>query len=138
MKHRKDDSTIFMKTLLNEIPFNFDTITTRMGSRVEERRGTAWVADAGVGSLAYSGKLMPPHPLPSIASKTMAAASGRMHAGIFQCHGGSNVNALMNNWKSVFKKWEGALIVPCAIIIQIRNRHVNSILIRSTGPSGKE
>jgi len=60
-----------MKSLLNDIPFNLDTITTRTGSRVEERRGTAWVAEDGIGALAYSGKLMNPHPLPDIVARAM-------------------------------------------------------------------
>jgi hypothetical protein len=60
-----------MASLLNDIPFKIDTITTRDGSKVEERRGTAWIADEGIGALAYSGKLMNPHPLPSIVSKAM-------------------------------------------------------------------
>ena len=60
-----------MKSLLSDIPFNFDTITTRTGAKVEERRGTAWVAAEGIGALAYSGKLMTPHALPSIVSDAM-------------------------------------------------------------------
>ena len=64
-----EESTL--KSLLSEIPFNVDTITTRTGSKVEERRGTAWVADEGIGSLAYSGKLMASHVLPPIVSEAM-------------------------------------------------------------------
>mmetsp|Transcript_14783 Transcript_14783/g.27820 ORF Transcript_14783/g.27820 Transcript_14783/m.27820 type:complete len:534 (-) Transcript_14783:27-1628(-) len=60
-----------VKVLLNEMPFHFDTITTKDGSKVEERRGTAWVAEQGIGSLAYSGKLMTPHPLPEIVKRVM-------------------------------------------------------------------
>eukprot|EP01082_Thalassiosira_pseudonana_P010640 g9514.t1 g9514 contig37:120461-120895(+) len=46
--------------LLLDIPFNFDTLTTRTGNEVIERRGTAWLAESGIGALAYSGKLMRP------------------------------------------------------------------------------
>lgn len=60
-----------VKTLLNEIPFQFDTITTKSGSKVEERRGTAWLAEKGIGSLAYSGKLMTPRPIPEIVKRVM-------------------------------------------------------------------
>ncbi|KAL7489358.1 hypothetical protein ACHAW6_014950 [Cyclotella cf. meneghiniana] len=50
--------------LLESIPFNFDTLTTRTGNKVVERRGTAWLADEGIGALAYSGKLMRPAMVP--------------------------------------------------------------------------
>lgn len=66
-----NDMNNAMKSLLNDIPFNLDTITTRTGTRVEERRGTAWVAEDGIGALAYSGKLMNPHPLPAIVARAM-------------------------------------------------------------------
>jgi len=49
------------RRLQEEIPFHFDTIVTRTGATVTERRGTAWIAEDGIGALAYSGKLMPPH-----------------------------------------------------------------------------
>lgn len=62
--------------LLQSIPFQFDTITTRTGDAIQERRQTAWVTEQSIpnkqiGALAYSGKLMPPHPLPSIVRKAM-------------------------------------------------------------------
>lgn len=61
-----DDSDI-MRSLLNDIPFQFDVITTRTGSKVQERRGTSWVvSNDSIGSLAYSGKLMQPHLVPSV------------------------------------------------------------------------
>lgn len=61
-----------MDRLQREIPFLFDTITTRTGASVTERRGTAWVTEPGIGALAYSGKLMPPtSPLPPIVQSTM-------------------------------------------------------------------
>ena len=49
-----------LPSLLESIPFNFDTLTTRNGESVIERRGTAWLAEEGIGALAYSGKLMRP------------------------------------------------------------------------------
>ena len=67
------DQSQLVSTLRDAIPFNFDTIVTRTGSEVIERRGTAWVADEGVGALAYSGKLMKPSALPDIVSSAMRA-----------------------------------------------------------------
>lgn len=67
------DQPQLVSSLRDAIPFNFDTITTRTGSEVIERRGTAWVADEGIGALAYSGKLMKPQPLPSIVASAMRA-----------------------------------------------------------------
>jgi len=60
-------------TLRSEIPFNFDTIVTRTGSTVTERRATTWLADSDIGALAYSGKLMTPNPIPSVVGATMRA-----------------------------------------------------------------
>lgn len=60
-----------LSKLHSEIPFSFDTITTRTGTAVMERRGTAWVAEEGIGALAYSGKLMNPHPLPTVVQSVM-------------------------------------------------------------------
>ena len=59
--------------MLESIPFKFDTLTTRTGDSVVERRGTAWLAEEeeGIGALAYSGKLMPPQPVPDNVSKVM-------------------------------------------------------------------
>lgn len=54
-----------VSTLCREIPFQRDVIVTRSGAKVSERRGTAWLAAEGIGALAYSGKLMPPRPIPS-------------------------------------------------------------------------
>ena len=45
-----------------EIPFAQQQLLTADGQRVRERRHTAWLAEAGIGALAYSGKLMPPTP----------------------------------------------------------------------------
>lgn len=60
-----------ISSLQQDIPFQFDTIVTRTGSSVRERRGTAWVAQEGIGALAYSGKLMAPHPLPASVESIM-------------------------------------------------------------------
>ena len=46
------------------LPLAAERIATKGGALVLERRHTAWVAEAGVGALAYSGKLMAPKPLP--------------------------------------------------------------------------
>eukprot|EP00571_Detonula_confervacea_P016050 CAMPEP_0172307882 /NCGR_PEP_ID=MMETSP1058-20130122/8645_1 /TAXON_ID=83371 /ORGANISM="Detonula confervacea, Strain CCMP 353" /LENGTH=630 /DNA_ID=CAMNT_0013020179 /DNA_START=107 /DNA_END=1999 /DNA_ORIENTATION=+ len=60
-----------MPTLLQSIPFNFDTLTTRTGDSVIERRGTAWLAEEGIGALAYSGKLMRPAEVPEAVREAM-------------------------------------------------------------------
>ncbi|CAB9527955.1 expressed unknown protein [Seminavis robusta] len=66
------DNQYDMINLLQEsIPFQFDTIVTRTGNSVTERRGTAWVAEEGIGALAYSGKLMPPSPVPPLVRDFM-------------------------------------------------------------------
>ena len=57
--------------LIESIPFRSDTITTRMGSVVTERRATAWVAESGIGALAYSGKLMTPQNIPPAVTSVM-------------------------------------------------------------------
>ena len=65
------DQIDIMSSLQESIPFQFDTIVTRQGSNVLERRGTAWVAEEGIGALAYSGKLMPPSPLAPLVRNIM-------------------------------------------------------------------
>ena len=57
--------------LKQEIPFHHDVIVTRTGARVQERRATAWIAEEGIGALAYSGKLMIPEPVPPVVSRLM-------------------------------------------------------------------
>ena len=73
--------------LLQEIPFSRDTIVTRHGTSVTERRGTAWVAAPGIGALAYSGKLMIPQPIPTILQSVMRKAEQRLGLadGFFDC-----------------------------------------------------
>ena len=56
---------------IRSIPFNFDTLTTRTGDSVIERRGTSWLAEEGIGALAYSGKLMRPMNIPTSVRETM-------------------------------------------------------------------
>ncbi|GAX28311.1 hypothetical protein FisN_27Hh034 [Fistulifera solaris] len=71
-----------------DIPFQFDTIITRTGANVQERRGTAWVAEEGIGALAYSGKLMAPHPLPTSVTNVMRQvehAMFRTESPFFDC-----------------------------------------------------
>jgi alkylated DNA repair dioxygenase AlkB len=46
--------------LRSSIPFEQSTLLTADGHRVRERRHTAWLAEDGIGALAYSGKLMKP------------------------------------------------------------------------------
>jgi hypothetical protein len=72
------DNVVPIHEFLHEIPFRFDTITTRTGSVVVERRGTAWLAASGIGALAYSGKLMAPKPIPSIVADTMRHVEATM------------------------------------------------------------
>eukprot|EP00986_Skeletonema_menzelii_P014853 scaffold10454_cov135-Skeletonema_menzelii.AAC.1 len=60
-----------LSDFIKSIPFNFDTLTTRTGDSVIERRGTAWLAEEGIGALAYSGKLMRPKSIPTAVRETM-------------------------------------------------------------------
>ena len=73
-------------SLLNEIPFRFDEITTRTGSSVQERRGTAWVTSDEIGALAYSGKLMLPSPMPSMVAKAMRYVEHALFVEDEQCN----------------------------------------------------
>ena len=65
------DQAEVVSNLREHIPFNFDSIVTRSGTTVIERRGTAWVAEEGIGALAYSGKLMRPRSLPDVVRLAM-------------------------------------------------------------------
>jgi hypothetical protein len=60
-----------VQKLIQEIPFQFDTIVTRNGASVRERRGTAWIAEPDIGALAYSGKLMSPKPISPLVRQVM-------------------------------------------------------------------
>ena len=60
-----------VQNMLESIPFNFDILTTRTGNSVVERRGTAWLAEEGIGALAYSGKLMKPQHVPDNVKDAM-------------------------------------------------------------------
>ena len=56
-----------VESLRLEVPFKVEQLVTRDGARVDERRETCWMADEGVGGLAYSGKVMRPTPFtPSV------------------------------------------------------------------------
>ncbi|EKX50518.1 hypothetical protein GUITHDRAFT_103750 [Guillardia theta CCMP2712] len=48
--------------LRKEIPFKAEKLLTRDGRQVLERRETCWMAEEGIGGLAYSGKIMSPTP----------------------------------------------------------------------------
>jgi hypothetical protein len=60
-----------LQQLQDVIPFQIDTIVTRTGAAVPERRATAWLAQDGIGALAYSGKLMPPQRLSPLVRDIM-------------------------------------------------------------------
>ena len=64
-----DDSGAFtVEVLAKEVPFKAEKLVTRDGKRVDERRETCWMAEDGIGGLAYSGKVMSPTPFtPTIA-----------------------------------------------------------------------
>jgi hypothetical protein len=98
-----------MSSLLQSIPFHFDTIVTRTGSSVTERRGTAWVAEEGIGALAYSGKLMPPSPVPSLVRSIMRAVEQAIDvpSGNFDC-------ALCNYYPDgeLLSRWRISMQVP--------------------------
>lgn len=52
-----------------QVPFTQSVLVTKDGKKVAERRKTCWMAEAGVGGLAYSGKIMAPVPFaPCIAA----------------------------------------------------------------------
>ena len=60
-----------VEELRREVPFEQSVLMTADGKSVKERRHTAWLADEGIGALAYSGKLMAPASLagsPSVAA----------------------------------------------------------------------
>jgi len=65
--------------LINEIPFSKDTIITRRGEAVKERRGTAWLGEESVGALAYSGKLMPRKKIGNIVNKVMRSVENTLN-----------------------------------------------------------
>ena len=52
-----------VEALRDGIPFAQAELLTADGRRVRERRQTAWLAEEGIGALAYSGKLMNPSPM---------------------------------------------------------------------------
>jgi hypothetical protein len=80
-------SSLIVNDLLNAIPFSKDVLVTRQGTTVQERRGTAWIANPDVGALAYSGKLMPPQELPPLVQRVMDRVQTRLRlpAAFFDC-----------------------------------------------------
>jgi hypothetical protein len=83
----KDTITI-CNDLVDAIPFSKEIIVTRQGVSVAERRGTAWIAQEGIGTLAYSGKLMTPKPIPPLVSKVMRSVEEQLSLGggdFFDC-----------------------------------------------------
>ncbi|KAG8463759.1 hypothetical protein KFE25_004032 [Diacronema lutheri] len=70
--------------LLREVPFAQSELLTADGRRVRERRHTAWLADNGIGALAYSGKLMPPAPMPPSVRRVRDALHLE-HGELFDC-----------------------------------------------------
>jgi len=59
---------ITLQDARNEVPFKSEILVTKDKTQVVERRKTCWMADVGVGGLAYSGKVMIPTAFtPSIA-----------------------------------------------------------------------
>jgi len=55
---------IDLETLRREVAFRREKLTTRDGRQVDERRETCWMGEDGVGSYAYSGKVMQPTTMP--------------------------------------------------------------------------
>jgi len=76
-----------VEALLSSIPFRHDSIVTRFGPMVRERRATAWVAEEGIGALAYSGKMMLPSPTPELVQSAMRSVEGTLglDKGYFDC-----------------------------------------------------
>ncbi len=90
------DQEVLCEDLKRSIPFAKDRLVTRGGEAVTERRGTAWVAEGGIGALAYSGKLMPPHsPVPDLVARMMRAVENKLDlpSPFFDC-------ALCNHYSS--------------------------------------
>lgn len=51
---------ISIDEIKREVAFKQEIFTTIKGKKVVERRETCWMADKGIGGLAYSGKIMQP------------------------------------------------------------------------------
>ena len=72
--------------LRRAIPFEQQELLTADGRKVRERRHTSWLAEEGIGALAYSGKLMKPASLE--ACETVVALRDALHADLgerFDC-----------------------------------------------------
>lgn len=95
-----------LPALLQSIPFHFDTLTTRTGNSVIERRGTSWLAEDGIGALAYSGKLMRPSAVPDVVREIMrdveqwCVEQGRRHSSsqILLGENSSSMSLVELNW----------------------------------------
>ena len=66
------------------LPLRADTIATKSGALVLERRRTAWLAEPGIGALAYSGKLMAPEPFDAVR-RVRDSVNGMLDAPKFDC-----------------------------------------------------
>eukprot|EP00873_Tetraselmis_striata_P040865 jgi/Tetstr1/461129/TSEL_006268.t1 len=64
-----EDPQFNLPALVGEVPFQAEMLVTRTGKRVQERRETCWMAEAGIGGLAYSGKIMQPVPFTPLVRK---------------------------------------------------------------------
>jgi len=58
-----------IKEIKESVPFKKENLITRDGNRVQERRQTCWMAEEGIGGLAYSGKIMAPVPFSPIVTR---------------------------------------------------------------------
>jgi alkylated DNA repair dioxygenase AlkB len=76
-----------VQRLRDQIEFTQDTIVTRTGAAVQERRSTAWIAQDGIGALAYSGKLMHPGPITPVVQNIMT----RVEEAVFDNGSGGSV-----------------------------------------------
>mmetsp|Transcript_37120 Transcript_37120/g.50236 ORF Transcript_37120/g.50236 Transcript_37120/m.50236 type:complete len:321 (-) Transcript_37120:297-1259(-) len=71
-----------------EVPFTAESIVTKGGKQVKERRWTCWMAEPGIGAFSYSGKFMAPVP--------MSPAVTRLRDAIFASRGDFFDCALLN------------------------------------------
>ena len=79
-------SSLSADALASQIQFEQQALMTADGRKVRERRHTCWLAEEGIGALAYSGKLMSPVPLRQ--SVLVAALRDALHADLkerFDC-----------------------------------------------------
>lgn len=148
-----------LPALLQSIPFHFDTLTTRTGNSVIERRGTSWLAEDGIGALAYSGKLMRPSAVPDVVREIMrdveqwcVEQGGGTHPRRYywerihlQCHLLNSTGMIaiaplchILSWDNSFSRATSAhfSIALFAITILMETQRANSIRIQSMAHSG--